>query len=284
MSSSRASRMMWPSTGLGSKTGAVAAAITGPDGYLEWTVPVPLRRYVACSWTGGLEPHARPAEPVLPDGCLDIIWDGSRLFVAGPDTAPNWTVARAPFAVGVRFRPGMGPLFLGVPAHQLRDQRVDLELLSPHASQACEELDGSSTLRQAADVLEQWAVRRLPGIEPPDPVVEAAAGLWSRGTATASTAQVAEQAGITERHLHRRFVAAVGYGPKLLQRVLRFQAFLAACGGAAAGLTELAVEAGYADQSHLGREARALAGLTPTELRTARAQVRNVLDRTARSR
>jgi AraC-like DNA-binding protein len=65
----------------------------------------------------------------------------------------------------------------------------------------------------------------------------------------------------------------VGYGPKLLQRVLRFQAFLAACGDAAPGLAELAVEAGYADQAHLGRETRALAGLTPTELRTARAQV-----------
>jgi AraC-like DNA-binding protein len=204
---------------------------------------------------------------------MDIIWDGARLFVAGPDTAPNWAMARGPFAVGVRFRPGMGPLFLGVPAYRLRDQRVDLELLLPHAGQVCEELAKSSNLRQAAAFLEQWAVHRLPGIEAPDPVVEAAAGLWSRGTATAAASRLAERAGITERHLHRRFVAAVGYGPKLLQRVLRFQAFLAACGDAAPGLAELAVEAGYADQAHLGRETRALAGLTPTELRTARAQV-----------
>jgi AraC-like DNA-binding protein len=274
---------MWPSTTVGGKTGAVAAAITGPAGYLEWTVPAPLRRYLACSWTGGVKP-TRSVEPVLPDGCMDIIWDGAHLLVAGPDTAPNWAVTRGHFAVGVRFRPGMGPLFLGVPAHRLCDQRVDLELLWPRAGQACEELAHSSTLRQAAAFLEHWAVQRLPGIETPDPVVEAAAGLWSRGSATAATAQLAERAGVTERHLHRRFVASVGYGPKLLQRVLRFQAFLAACGDPASGLAELAVEAGYADQAHLGRETRALAGLTPTELRTARAQVRNVLDRTARSR
>jgi AraC-like DNA-binding protein len=31
-------------------------------------------------------------------------------------------------------------------------------------------------------------------------------------------------------------------------------------------LAELAAEAGYADQPHLSREARALAGLTATEL------------------
>jgi AraC-like DNA-binding protein len=247
-------------------------AISGPAGYLEWTVAAPLRRYLACSWTGGLQPQVRSVEPVLPDGCMDIVWDGARLFVAGPDTAPNWAATQGPFAVGVRFRPGMGPLFLGVPAHALRDQRVDLDLLWAHAGEASDELATSSTLRQAAASLEQWVLRRVPGVEAPDPLVETAVGLWSRGTATAATSRLAERAGITERHLHRRFVAAVGYGPKLLQRVLRFQAFLAACGDATPGLAELAIEAGYADQAHLGRETRALAGLTPTELRTARAR------------
>jgi AraC-like DNA-binding protein len=204
---------------------------------------------------------------------MDIIWDGARLFVAGPDTAPNGAVTRGPFAVGVRFRPGTGPLFLGLPAHLLRDQRTDLELLGPHVGQAYAELDQSSTLRQAAAFLEKWVARRLPGIDGPDPLIEAAVGLWSRGPANGAPSWLAERAGITERHLRRRFVAAVGYGPKLLQRVLRFQAFLAACGDAAPGLAELAVDAGYADQAHLGRETRALAGLTPTELRAARSKV-----------
>jgi hypothetical protein len=55
-------------------------------------------------------------EPVLPDGCMDIIWDGDRLFVAGPDTGPNQTGADGPFAVGVRFSPGSG---LGFSAYLL---------------------------------------------------------------------------------------------------------------------------------------------------------------------
>ncbi len=214
---------------------------------------------------------------------MDIIWDGGRLFVAGPDTAPNWEPVQAPFVAGVRFRPGMAPLFLGVPARQLCDRRADLDLLWPHASQIAGELAACSTLRQTAAVIEQWALRCLPGLDPPDPVVEAAARLWSRGTASAATAQLAERAGITERRLHRRFLAAVGYGPKLLQRVLRFQAFLAACGPADQGLARLAFETGYADQAHLSREAQALAGMTPAQLRTARLQVRNVQDTAARA-
>src|SRR5258708_7179898 len=128
-------------TPLRGKTDAVTPAITGPGDYREWGVPTRLVRYLACSWTGGLDPAARSAEPVLPDGCMDIIWDGARLFVAGPDTAPNWPATRGPFAVGVRFRPGMGPLFLGVPAPSLRDQRIDVELLGPHVGESYAELD-----------------------------------------------------------------------------------------------------------------------------------------------
>ena len=80
--------------------------ISGPAGYVEWTAPLPLRRYVVCSWTGGLRSGgAGSPEPVLPDGCMDIIWDGERLFVAGPDTVPNPTAAEGPFVVGVRFQP-----------------------------------------------------------------------------------------------------------------------------------------------------------------------------------
>ena len=71
--------------------------------------------------------------------------------------------------------------------------------------------------------------------------------------------------GVSERQLRRRFADAVGYGPKTLARVLRFQRFLAL---ARSGdeLARLALTAGYADQAHLTRETRRLAGRTPLEL------------------
>jgi AraC-like DNA-binding protein len=56
-------------------------------------------------------------------------------------------------------------------------------------------------------------------------------------------------------------------GPKTFQRIGRLQRFLELAAAAPGrGLAELAAEAGYADQPHLSREARALAGLTATEL------------------
>ena len=72
--------------------------------------------------------------------------------------------------------------------------------------------------------------------------------------------------------LRRRFHAAVGYGPKTLQRVCRFQRFvreLDATGGSC-DLALAAAEAGYADQSHLTRDCAELSGLTPASLARTR--------------
>jgi AraC-like DNA-binding protein len=61
-------------------------------------------------------------------------------------------------------------------------------------------------------------------------------------------------------------VQDIGYGPKLLQRVLRFQRFMRELTAPGAGLARAGLVAGYADQSHLSRETRRLAGLSPGRL------------------
>lgn len=231
---------------------------------------------------GGGDSDRSESEPVLPDGCMDIIWNGDRLFVAGPDTVPNRSGAGGQFAVGLRFRPGTGPLFLDVPAVELRDQRVDLRVLWPEADGVADEMAGCASRRRAAAVLERRVAGRLPEVGDPDPLVEAAANLWREAREPVTTAELARRAGVSERHLHRRFLPAVGYGPKLLQRVLRLQTFLTSCRDPGASLAGLATRAGFADQAHLSRETRALAGLTPAELRAARMDVRNVQDAACR--
>jgi AraC-like DNA-binding protein len=246
--------------------------------YLEWRSPAALRRHVACTWTGG--PAAgSDDEPVLPDGCMDIIWDGVRLFVAGPDTGPVRDVHEGTFSVGLRFRPGMAPLFLGPPAVELCDARVDLDLLWRDAGEMSERLAASSSPAEARTVLEEAVTGRLSGIPRPDGVVEAAARTWRSDPAGIRVSSLAKEAGISDRQLQRRFVNAVGYGPKLLHRVLRFQAFLAQSTTPGLGLADLAHLCGYADQAHLTRETACLAARTPAELRAARRpDVRNLQD------
>ena len=56
----------------------------------------------------------------------------------------------------------------------------------------------------------------------------------------------------------------MGYGPKTLDRVLRFQRFLRRAGEG--DLARTAAELGYADQAHLTRECVRLSGVTPARL------------------
>jgi AraC-like DNA-binding protein len=107
---------------------------------------------------------------------------------------------------------------------------------------------------------------RLPPAGDLDGLVRAAA--IKAATPRTAVERLAFDLGLGERQLRRRFDGAVGYGPKTLQRVLRFQRFLALArdAGATADLADLAFAAGYADQAHLTRECRRLAGLPPAAL------------------
>jgi AraC-like DNA-binding protein len=83
---------------------------------------------------------------------------------------------------------------------------------------------------------------------------------------------VAAEVGLSERQFRRRSQAAVGYGPKTLQRVLRFHRFVRQLDAAVTppDLAALAAQAGYADQAHLTRECSALSGFTPAALARVR--------------
>lgn len=65
---------------------------------------------------------------------------------------------------------------------------------------------------------------------------------------------------MSARQLQRLIRDAVGYGPKMLQRVLRFRRLQALAPGP---LAELALDAGYADQAHMTSEVTRLAGVSP---------------------
>jgi AraC-like DNA-binding protein len=197
--------------------------------------------------------------PVLPDGCTDLIWQsGIGAFVAGPDTGPAPS-PRPPGTVfvGARFRPGAGGAALGVPLSELLDQRVDAaDLPAVPAGRLPGSLTPADAMRRVAGIASRRVVER-----PPDRLVLEAARLLGRPGAQAEL--VAAQLGISERQLRRRCQAAVGYGPQMLARILRFRRFLSRIDAGAADLARLAAEAGYADQARL-------AGLTPAALARSR--------------
>ncbi|MFF9817837.1 helix-turn-helix domain-containing protein [Streptomyces sp. NPDC014006] len=213
----------------------------------------------AVVWTN--RPSGGGALPVLPDGCMDLMWSEGRLIVAGPDTRASMPAGPPAPYVGVRFFPGTAPALLGVPAHALRDHRVDLADLWP--------ADGvrrlAARIAAAGDparALEETALRRAADAEPPDPLLRHLVDALGAGRPVGATA---DELGLSARQLHRRSLAAFGYGPKTLARVLRLQRALAL---ARSGVpyAQTATRAGYADQAHLARDVRELAGMPLGEL------------------
>jgi len=239
--------------------------------YVELRTADDLSADVACTLTGRVYASvARYVDQILPDGCLDIIWDGSRLFVAGPDTGP------VPFApgpgstfVGLRFRPGHAPPALGLPASVLRNERADLaELWGAGPTGVVAERLAAAGPQAAPAVLESAVRARMAGAAPADRLIDGLLATLTdpvhQGPGLIST--VAAHLGVTERTLHRRCTTAIGYGPKTLDRVLRFRRALHLDRDGPASLGALAASAGYADQAHFIRECRRLAGKTPSEL------------------
>ena len=79
---------------------------------------------------------------------------------------------------------------------------------------------------------------------------------------------LAEEIGWSRRHFVDRFRHHVGLAPKPSARVLRFARASALLTSGRRPVGEVAARCGYADQSHLVRECRRLAGCTPSELAT----------------
>ncbi|GGK75878.1 AraC family transcriptional regulator [Planomonospora parontospora subsp. parontospora] len=238
--------------------------------YREWAPDPVLADRLVCVWTRVTASGGTGL--VVPDGCVDLVWGPRGPHVAGPDTGPM-PVAMSPGDryTGIRFRPGAVGEALGVPVEALRDLRVPLTDLgglpgldaeAVSAAIAAAGTAGDGDVRDVLGAVQESLAVRLRATPGPDPAAPVVAEALRTGR---SVGEVARDLGLSERQLHRRCVRAFGYGPKTLQRVVRFQrAVRLARRGA--GLAEVALASGYADQSHMSNEVRRLAGVPLRQL------------------
>jgi AraC-like DNA-binding protein len=207
---------------------------------------------------------------ILPDGCMDFIFDlesGTARLIGAMTEAAVVDIPRGTRSLGVRFRPGAAAPYLTDPSSAFTDGEAPLDELSVArrfrlAERVAEATDHAERRRLLAEFLLTGAAR----LRAPDPRVRrATAALRARGGAGAVRG-VARELGLGERQLERLFTAHVGLGPKAFARVARFERALMLMREAFPGQAALAAAAGYADESHLIREFRALARATPAEL------------------
>jgi AraC-like DNA-binding protein len=236
-----------------------------------------LRPFVDRYWarSGAAVGDSGPSR-ILPDGCIDLVVHfahGSSAVVVGTMTrATLFESAQPGRIVGVRFRPGGAWPFLGVAAYELTDLVVDSHALRrPWLTHWT--ATPAPRLVDAVRTLERTLLERLPAIETPNPLVaRAVSALFA--PEPPSIAALASELGCSRQHLRREVRFHVGVSPVQLARVARMQHAVAQLQRSdEVGLAETALRLGYFDQSHMTRDLRELAGVTPGEVVAAPASI-----------
>jgi AraC-like DNA-binding protein len=237
--------------------------------YMEFAPSPPLHALLACRWSRSVpEENSADTSLILPDGCVDLVWRDGNLIVAGPDQrAWRSPVRPGQEIVGIRLRPGVAGAVFDLPASELLNSRVPLENLFDSRAAVLAERLSEAEDQEARFLLLEALVASAIARGAPDPLVLAAARrLGFPGT---RVDELAHALGISERQLRRRFHAAVGYGPKTLDRVLRFRRLVSLAQAVSDGevdLARLAADLGYADQAHMTRDSVRLTGMPPARL------------------
>ncbi len=217
---------------------------------------------------------------VLPDGCIDLVYrsdaDGGRLFASALIERPVPISTASAWFVGVRFRSAMARAILDIDPVAHRDCTVPARAIDDTFGALEERLLACASADEAFALLKHAVDARLAqreGAGAPRRVQEAI-GLLARG---GEVHKVARAVGLSERSLHREVVSWSGLAPKSLARILRMQRCLAALRAGRVPLAELASRLGYADQAHMTRELKTLAGVTPRDV-VRETLVRNLQD------
>jgi AraC-like DNA-binding protein len=241
----------------------LAAAMRG---HSETRPAAVLDRHFQCIWSNTMPGGQIVNLAIVPDGCADLLWVDGRLIVAGPDVevavSPR---SPASTAVGVRFRAGAASRWLGLPISEVVGSRVSLaEFWGERADDIAGKMNDASSSGERMRVFQEALSKIAPNIDPPSPDMRFVFHALMTESEGRGMATILDRLDVSPRTLRRRCHETFGYGPKTLQRILRFQRFLKLVGQTSTqSLAGLAFQAGYADQAHLTREVRRLSGLSP---------------------
>lgn len=197
---------------------------------------------------------------LTPATCVTGVHTGSFVIEAPP---------RPCRVIGIRLHPPAAWALLGHPMSELSDSTTDLELLvGRRVTELAERCHGMANGVQRVRCVVAWLAERLfdeRAARAVDPVVRHVSESIVRTGGRASIGSLRRETGVAAAPLADRFRREVGVTPKRYARIHRFRRALALLAAPAPRLAEVALSAGYYDQSHMNADFRRMAGLTPGE-------------------
>jgi len=255
----------------------VVAPVIYSESYPSASLHSVIDRYWSIEYDGSSD---APVEPVLPDGCPEIVFNLADRFQRIPTYGDVETQSSAIVSgqirsrllirptgrvslFGVRFRPHAAAGFLGVAMSSLTDHIVPLEsVVGVFSGELESRIAEAETFEDRVIVVEAaLESRRSKG----DAGI--AAGLTkliADSGGRFSVRELVDRSGIGERRMERMFDKYVGVSPKVFSRIVRFRGVVRSIDTADSfGLLDTALSFGYYDQSHMIHEFNEFAGTSP---------------------
>lgn len=180
---------------------------------------------------------------------------------AGPVTIDSHGAAHC---LQVNFTPLGARRIFGMPMNELTGRMPALEdVLGAEGAALRERLGEAENWESRFDVIEGFLLARLGKSPEAGPEVTWALDRIAASGGRAKVAAIADRLGWSRKHLARRFAEEVGLGPKCVSRIVRLNSAMAVAKTDSDGWADIAARCGYADQAHLVRDFRELAGTTP---------------------
>jgi AraC-like DNA-binding protein len=244
--------------------------------YREYQPSPAIEPLVRCFWTLWGRATAAEPQPVFPDGCTDLVFHFGDAF--SQQTAPGTLIAQPDMlyagqmdgpavirpglrvgAFGIRFKPSAARTMIGGAQSQWTNR---ISQFDPLWMRRLREQMGNVRNDEERVAFAEAALCSAAARFESNRVDNAVAEIVTRA-GQVRIADVADQAGLSARHLERTFEDHVGISAKLLARIVRFQRALRlrSSGEPWAGI---AADCGYHDQAHLIRDFRAFTGATPS--------------------
>jgi len=263
--------------------------------YREWQPDPELTNWVKCAWTldgGESAPSFRMAQPVIPDGCIEVVFHLADPFVrcidelelrqpsalvVGQTTGPTFVRPSGRVrAFGIRLLPWGGTALFRRPVSDITDEYLPVDDLLPALAGLRSELAAAPERiwpRIAFDRLSRSfssAGRFGTSSKMARLIVQEHGRITVRG--------LAEKFGCTARTVERILKTEVGLPPLLFARIVRIQQALGRVGRSSPGqLGDLAIQTGFYDQAHFCRDFKRLTSLTPTQFRAEGREITRAL-------
>lgn len=252
-----------------------------------------LAPYVACYWTvTGNDRHPATRIRVLPDGCMDAIFDFTQdisvsnvpqiagaspaAFIVGVSEVPAVVpLPRSPRTLGIRFKPGGAAPLLNIPASEFAESRVDLDGVMPGFAQLMFSLAGEAeSPQEMTAIAERLLLERLGTPQDTNGFATHAIGSMWHNRSSLRVSALADTMGVTNKTLERNIRYHTGLTPKRLGRTMRFVSAVRSLHAAPdRSLSQVALDLGYTDQAHFTREFKRMSGLPPKKWLKERSDV-----------